>query len=214
MSKESEISRKPQIDAYPASMKPVSREIPHHVKKVFFAGASGVGKSTVIGRLDVERVHVVPRFTTFPRRSDSLPWENIHLNPWEFDMLELDGTIEVSWNRDMGNGDVVKYGFPVRNDDDSRIAVYPTNSLFFDHMIHMPPGFLDGALIVGVFAPNIVRTIRLQQRSPDMPTHEREARLSDNPQSVVNLSHVVVNNYGSFEKCSSEDVMDFIARIS
>lgn len=187
----------------------VTQNLPQSVARILMAGSSGVGKSTVMEGLDQHSVRLVPRFTTIPKRRDSIPWENIHVSAERFQKLQGAELVELVWSRELEKDTVVKYGFPPISTD-GRLPIYSTNNAFFEKLAEIPEEFLEGSLIVGVFAPNIIREARLVQRSPDMPPKERVNRLSDDPRSVFDMAHVVINNYGYFEDGSSDDLMRLI----
>jgi len=189
-------------------------EPPKVIRAVVMVGSSASGKSTMIRALrtsDLARRHaiVVPgRYITRPWRPDDVHGENIHVTDEEFDDLVRRRDIQVHWTKRIGPR-YERYGFPPISG--APLPVYSgNNALVTPSSCLEPENFLESALVIAVYAPPRVRELRLAERSPDLIRERPEyvrSRLNDDGIRVLQLSHLVVDNYGRSESVAAVEVV-------
>ncbi len=155
------------------------------------------------------RIAVPKRYITRPPRRDDSAVENIHLTHAEFERRRQSGEIALGWTRRLEHDRLEQYGF-------ARVpagvfAVYSGNNavLSMRHTI-WPNGALDGALFLGVDAPDDVRQQRLRQRSPDLWRDRRDEvlhRLAEGSIATPGMVAIVVENHGELEDAARGEVV-------
>ena len=190
---------------------------PEAIRAVVLVGSSASGKSTMIRAIrdsDLvlrHRVVVPGRYITRTPRPDDIHGENIHVSDKEFDDLVRRGGIRVHWTKRIGTRHE-RYGFP--SITGSLLPVYSgNNALLIRSSCLQPANFLDSALVISVYAPPRVRASRLVERSPDLfrerPDYVR-SRLNDDGIRVLQLSHLVVDNYGRSESVAAAEMVQLL----
>jgi hypothetical protein len=96
------------------------------------------------------------------------------------------------------------------------LPVYSANNAIYLEGNVRPAGALDGALLVGVFAPDAIREQRLRTRSPglwrDRPDEAR-ARLAEGADLMRTHVHAVIENHGRFEQAAAADMVALVALV-
>lgn len=190
---------------------------PNVIRAIVVVGSSGSGKSTMIRALrdsDLarrQRLVVPSRYITRTRRPDDVHGENIHVSDEEFDDLVRRGDIRVHWTKRIGVRHE-RYGFPPISG--TVLPVYSgNNALVIPSSRLQPEGFLESALVIAVYAPPRIRAARLAKRSPELfrerPDYVR-SRLNDDGIRVLQLSHLVVHNFGRSESVAADEIVELL----
>jgi len=169
------------------------------IDSVVVVGPSGSGKSTLVNAArawtqsdGVSEGFAVPqRVVSRPQRmNDNLVENRFAATPQEFEEMTKGG---IRWDREMEDGRKEQYGFePVPQ---NAIPIYSANNAFLSPEAYLsgaPADFNEHALVFCVYAAPWVRSDRLQERSPDMKSGEREKRLKDMPKYVGERSHITI----------------------
>jgi ribose 1,5-bisphosphokinase PhnN len=199
------------------------RPFPFHrssVTAIAIVGSTCSGKTTIADAirsspLTTAGVVVPRRFVTRPARVNDNFVENTCVTSTDFAQLVAAGSIELRWRRRMEGVRAEEYGFePVPR---GQFAVFSGNNALFDNASTiLPESYLDGALYLGVYAPDATRTARLSRRSPDLIVdHPDEVayRLADSSENVYRHSHICLDNYGANEAQAPAEAIRLIGDI-
>jgi ADP-ribose pyrophosphatase len=181
------------------------------IEGIVLIGSSGAGKTTLVNELKQECPHLAfpQRFITRSLRQNEDLDENISVTKEDFTKMQVQGLLEFSWVRKMDCEREELYGFsnPMKN----TFPVYSANNavLTSDYLAKHP-----NLLIIGIYAPQEIREQRLLQRSPDITNTERTHRVADPDIDAMKHAHIIVSNYGGFEKFISKfDLVTFVKSI-
>lgn len=187
---------------------------------IIVVGSTCTGKSTLVnavrdaaGCMDVS-VDVPVRYITRPPRANDDLTENRHVAPTDFEAMVHQNKLEFHWVRRMEVTRYERYGF-TRPVSDSFPIYSGNNALFSNPEAVRPERALDHALVLGVYAPQDVRTRRFQDRSPDLVVSNPQEvvyRLSDPVDSVIPHAHLVVHNHGANEAFALEEIVELVER--
>jgi ribose 1,5-bisphosphokinase PhnN len=194
--------------------------LPESLTAVVVVGSSASGKSTMIRALrDSQpslrhRIVVPSRYITRAARPDDAHGENIHVSEAKFDALVLNGDICVHWTKRIDKRRE-RYGFSANAG--TELPVYSGNNAILTRSSGLrPERILDSALVIAVYAPPRVRALRLAQRSPDLLRESPEyvrSRLQDDGVRVLQLSHLVVDNWGKSERVAAGEMVQLLEAI-
>jgi ribose 1,5-bisphosphokinase PhnN/8-oxo-dGTP pyrophosphatase MutT (NUDIX family) len=184
------------------------REV-HNILGVVVIGSTAAGKTVLVQsvRHDFQtcpEIEIPKRFITRPPRAGDDFVENQHLTKEEFETKLQRKEIGFSWARHMEGTRQESYGFETT--DPEKLAIYSANNDFVRRIQDLSKTIL----VVGVFAPDEVRSQRLLSRSPDMKVAEREYRLGDSSSNIIPFCHLLIKNFGEYERQSVRDVVSLI----
>lgn len=171
----------------------ITREPPAQIDSIVLIGSTCVGKTTLANAIRAANIpgsDVPRRFVTRAPRAGDTPEEASHLSSAELDAAIAAGTIGLHWSRTLESGHVERYGFA--RPRPGTLPVYSANNA----ICALP---LPNALVIGVYAPDAIREQRLAARNPELVRErpdEVRARLAETAETVVALSHVIVDNSG------------------
>ncbi len=177
------------------------------ISGILVIGSSGSGKTTLLNTVRSECSHVTfpKRYITRPKRANEDHEENIHISISEFERMVANKEIEFFWIREMEEGRREYYGFEKTEEG---------FSIFSGNNATLSSPFVEEnkkLLIIGVIAPDAVRTTRLATRSPDLSPDERTYRITDPHREALKKAHILVSNYEEFEATTSKfDLVTFI----
>jgi ribose 1,5-bisphosphokinase PhnN len=164
-------------------------------ESVVIVGSSGSGKTTLVNGLRVphyaDKLAIPARYITRPARQGDDMVENRHVSHEVFQTGVDDGTILPHWSRTLDGGRVERYGFDKVNDD--RLRVYSANNAFLRDPNPSIETVLRSGLVVHVMASEIERSNRLDERSPDMASAERQVRLADGGQDMAHTNLEIID---------------------
>ena len=188
------------------------REI-HNVMGVALIGSTAAGKTVLVqgirsGFQDDSGIVIPKRYITRPPRAGDDFVENQHLTREEFEAKKQKKEIGFSWARHMEGTRQELYGFATTEPE--KLAIYSANNDFVRRIQDLS----KTVLVVGVFAPDEVRSQRLLTRSPDMKEAERNYRLGDSSSNIVPFCHLLIKNFGETESQSVQDVVSLIRIIA
>ena len=180
-----------------------------NIQGIALIGSSASGKSTLMKaiRLMSDDISIPKRFITRPQRlADDLN-ENIFISFDDFQNKIKNDELPISWMRKMEGDRIEYYGFektesksfPIysANNDFSRQIEIAKNALQDSKAnnselteeqssIYERIAFLSKTLLIlGVYAPDEIRQKRLNERSPDLATSEREYRIKDSSDNII-----------------------------
>lgn len=188
---------------------------------VLIVGSTCVGKTTLVEAIRASELHreglvdVPRRFVTRPARRGDCLAENVHISDEEFDRRVARGEVALDWVRPMENESSVRYGFARARR--GALPVYSANNAILStHARLRADGMLAHALVVGVYAPDDVREVRLRRRSPDLCADrpdEVKHRLADPASSILGQAHVIVENHGALEALAPREVVTLLERV-
>jgi ribose 1,5-bisphosphokinase PhnN len=171
----------------------IKREPPTTIESIVLIGSTCAGKTTLANAIRaaaIPGIDVPRRFVTRAPRAGDTADEATHLSSAELDEAIANGTVGLHWSRTFESGHVERYGFaPPRP---GTVPFYSANNAICELA-------LPNALIIGVYAPDAIREQRLLARSPELVRDrpdEARARLAESTETVVPLSHVIVDNCG------------------
>ena len=183
----------------------VEREPPAQIDSIVLIGSTCAGKTTLANAIRaaaISGIDVPRRFVTrAPRAGDSLE-EASQMSGPELDAAIAVGTVRVHWSRMLESGHVERYGFAAPRS--GLVPVYSANNAI---------GPIANTLVIGVYAPDVIRERRLRARSPELVRDrpdEVRARLAEAADTILPLAHVIVENHGEFEATSAVDVVAFV----
>lgn len=193
------------------------RPAPVTIDRIVIVGSTCAGKTTLAGAVRTAAlpgIDIPRRFVTRPPRQDDVATEATCLTSDELDAAIASGTISMHWRRTLEPGRSERYAFALPRP--GTLAVYSANNaIFVDKNVH-PPGALDHALLVGVYAPDAIREQRLRARSPvlvrDHPD-EVAARLGERAESMVSHVHVVIENHGALEPLARDEIVRLVRAV-
>ena len=178
-----------------------------NIQAIVLIGSSGAGKTTLLNEIrgKCTQVSIPRRFITRAARLNEDDEENIHITKELFEEKVEKGEISCAWTREFENDRKEYYGF---ENVSSNLPVFSANNSFlYSEAVYKNPNYL----IISVYAPEDIRKNRLLLRSPDLSLEELKIRVDDPYKEAVNLAHIVVHNYGEFEKRSSKfELVTFI----
>lgn len=179
-----------------------------NIKGIVLIGPSGAGKTTLLNEIRERcmEVSIPKRFITRAARLNEDDEENIHVTKEQFEERVKKGEICCAWTRELENGRREHYGF---ENVSVGFPIYSANNslLYSDNIDEI----INNYIIISVYAPEGIRQERLFLRSPDLSSEEFKVRVEDPYKDAINFAHVVVHNYGDFEKRSSKfDLVTFI----
>lgn len=190
------------------------------IRAIVFVGSSFTGKSTLVdavrGALGQpwisDRLVVPQRIITRPRRLNDNTVENAFYSLEELTRMFGYGEVGVHWVRHMEAGRTEQYAFP--RVEDGLIPVYSANNDILRNRADMPLNeLLHHALIIGVYARESVRAVRLLHRSPDLVAEKPEEvayRLGDRSRNIYAQAHIIVKNFGGYEGRSQGDIVQLL----
>jgi len=184
---------------------------------IVVVGSSGSGKTTLINSLrNMTSVSIPKRLVTRPPRLGENSTETNHITNETFMLLAQKQEFFVHWARKMENHRVEKYG--ILKPQPNRIPVLSGNNALFNNIMSVQPeNILAHSLYIGIFAPDEIRANRLLFRSPDLFSErpdEISYRINDSSRNIIDHSHIIVNNYGSYELTVVNDFYNFIKNIT
>lgn len=192
-----------------------------HFDKIVIAGASGVGKTTLVNAirrhplcLD-ENIIVPQRLITRPRRDNDDLLENRHVSADLFQKKIRNDELAIYWTRKLEEDRIEKYGFEYNMN--RSLSVYSCNNALFTHenCNDLIKEWLSGAIVLGVFAPDEVREGRLLKRSPIMMSNKAEAahRLYDRAEDINMHSHLIIHTYPYKSELWAEEAAILLDRL-
>lgn len=204
-----------------------------NIQGIALVGSSASGKSTLMKRIRLDLasckdIAIPTRCITRPHRLGDDTVENKFLSHEEFQSQVDSGDIPIHWVRKMEGRRTECYGFEVT--DPQRLAVYSANNDFFRRIQDANESLEKNSdskqinkriatlsktmLILGVYAPDVVRRSRLYERSPDLTTSEKEYRIGDSSDGIIPYCHVLINNHGDTESNSLMDVVNLVKSVA
>lgn len=138
---------------------------------VVVAGASGVGKTTLVQSLDGRRlpaghrIEAARRVVTRNQRLGEDPTESDFVSQPELHTLVAHGRVPFVWSRSFADRDEW-YGF--RRTGDAEVVIFPGNDALIPQLGRLAERFLGPVLLVVLTCPQEERERRLQNRSPDL----------------------------------------------
>ncbi|OGK21743.1 hypothetical protein A3C23_00220 [Candidatus Roizmanbacteria bacterium RIFCSPHIGHO2_02_FULL_37_13b] len=192
------------------------------ISRVIVVGSSGAGKS-IIQRAVIdasEKDSFLAGRICIPRRvvtRDPRPDDDNMLTYCSSEELELrtrKGEFGLYGVKLMENGREELFGLE-KPEDGAFPIFFANNAVIRNRESIGPPSVFDGALIVGIYAPDSVREERLRRRSPHLFTERPDEiafRLSDVESSriIIPQAHVIVKNFGRYESRVVQDFINFL----
>lgn len=192
------------------------------INKVVLFGSSASGKSTIEKGLRIAasgilegKISVPKRVVTRSPRTDDV--DLAYCSEEEFAARVAHGEFGMYGSKLMEGGRVEPFGFT--RPDEGAFPVYPANNMVVKNPERIrPTAFLEGALLVVIYAPDAIREKRMRRRSPELfrdRPEEAVFRLSAGESSDLmrEAAHVAVNNYGNYESRSGKDIVDFLSEL-
>ena len=195
------------------------------VERIIFVGSTCVGKTTLeaairnacqTDQLLAESVSVPQRVVIRPPRLDDK--NDIYFcSADDFRRMVLGNTLGLYGVKLMENGREEIYGY-IRTINGTFPIFFANNQTIKNKTSVHPEGVLQNALIILIYATDIIREERLRRRSPQLfETHPDEVafRLSKEERAIrlVSEAHLIVKNYGRFAGRSSLDVILLIKEL-
>jgi ribose 1,5-bisphosphokinase PhnN len=190
---------------------------------VLINGASASGKSRLIAGVERRAVEsgvfkdlrVAKRTTTrAAREAESLPHENLFLDPEDFHAAAQSGALDVHWKREISSNHVNRYGFSIERELDQGgvILLSANNYLQWTRQASLLALRDVGRLmVVRVSASPETRLGRLRARRPRLSDLEVGARMADLPPHLLPPADHVVPNDPEFERVAEWQLLELIA---
>lgn len=171
-------------------------------ESIVVVGGSGRGKTTAVkavrgveysDTLIVPKRYVAPSLRLYNEDDKE---ENIFLSVEEFEArLELseedEHGISPYWRRPLSNAAHQLYGFEAIRATDSRLRVYSANNCFPRSPNEAAKKVLASALVVLMVCDSEEARSRLKERSSDISPEERNARVADVGEDVLDMGYDV-----------------------
>jgi ribose 1,5-bisphosphokinase PhnN len=190
---------------------------------VLVNGASAAGKSRLIGGLErraaesgvLRDLRVAKRATTRAiREAESLPSENLFLDPEAFYQATRAGTLDVHWKRQVSSDHTNRYGFSLARELDAGGVVVLSANNYLDWTRHAPLQTLraEGRLmVIRICASLDTRLARLRGRRPPLSELEIAFRMADLPAHLLPPADHVVPNDPAFETFAEWELLRLVA---
>lgn len=185
----------------------IQREPPAQIDSIVLIGSTCVGKTTLANAIraaNIAGIDVPQRFVTRAPRAGDVPEEASHLTSAELDAAIAAGTVRLHWSRTLESAHVERYGFAA-----PRSGVLP----FYSANNAICELALPNALVIGVYAPDAIREQRLFARNPELVRERPEevrARLAETADTIVPLSHVIIDNSGKLAALAPAELAAFV----
>ena len=190
---------------------------------VLLNGASASGKSRLVAGVQriaaeagvLQGVRVAQRSTTRrARERESLPTENRHLKPKEFEKAVASGELDVHWRRAISPEHEIRYGFSLGAElGAGGIVILSTNNY-----LDWPKQPLLSALrhgrqlmVVRVFASDQTRFARLAARRPPLSPTELASRMADVRSATLPPADHLVPNDTEFQALAEWEFLRLLA---
>jgi ribose 1,5-bisphosphokinase PhnN len=138
---------------------------------VVIAGASGVGKTTLVERIgqmsfaSEGTLSVARRLVTREQRPGESHSESDFVSKRELGWLQCTGAVRFIWSREMSDR-TEYYGFHIPDETD--IVIYPSNDAIIPHLARFERLIGAVSLLIVLTCPQDVRESRLMGRSPEL----------------------------------------------
>lgn len=189
---------------------------------VLVNGASASGKSRLIAGIEaisrdagvLREVVLAKRYTTREaRENESLPSENCHMDPMQFEAADGD-LLDVTWRRKISPHRDIRYGFALRREITAGgiVILSGNNYLDWTEQPVLRGLRLEGRLmVVRVWATDSTRRARLAARKPSLSEEELTSRMGDLPPSLLPPADHVIPNDEQFEPFAQWEFMRLAA---
>ncbi len=196
------------------------------VKRIILVGSSGVGKSTLqqITQSALQQDQELGGKMSLPKRvitrdpRDDDSDEVVHKTPEEFSGMVDRGELGLYGVKFMEKGRKEGYGY--LKPEEGKIPIYfANNGVLKNPETVKPEDIFEDALIINIYAPDIVRVERVRRRSPQLiqkNPDEFAFRFSEEERSarLIDKSHITIKNFGRYEKRSSTDLLQLIQLVT
>lgn len=193
------------------------------IKKIIIIWSSASWKSTMINYLKKhiwDNTFIPKRYITREKRMNESEDENLFITKQNLDDLYKKWEIDFKWNRIMEknweNCRDEMYWF--EKTSDWKLKIYWCNNAIYNNNQSIEPNdIMKDSLVIWIYAPDEIRWLRLQKRSPDLIKHkpsEVQTRLLDSSNNIKPNCHLILNNYLQYEQESKNDILLLIEYLS
>jgi ribose 1,5-bisphosphokinase PhnN len=190
---------------------------------VLVNGASASGKSRLIAGVErlanetgvMRGVRIAKRTTTrAAREQETLPNENLFLDPEDFHLATQAGALDVHWKREISRDHVNRYGFAIARELDRGSVLILSANNYLDWEKQQPLQTLraeNRLMVVRVCASVETRLGRLRGRRPKLSDLEIASRMADLPAHLLPPADHVVPNDPEFELTAEWEMLHLIS---